>query len=61
MDCKRIAKDGIVNVYIPVSAGDDSEDSPVAPKIGKYLNSVVKYENGHVYVYDKNGIFLQIV
>lgn len=57
-DCRKTAcKCGLKYVNIPASLGDDSEGSKVAPKNGAYCNSLVVYEdNGHVYIYSKEGI-----
>ena len=59
VDCKN-KKDcccGLKYVAVPTSLGDDSKNSPVAPKNGAYCNALVVYEaNGHVYIYSKEGI-----
>ena len=54
---KKTCKSGPEYVNIPSVLGDDSNDSPVAPKNGEYCNAIVKYEaNGHVYLYSREGI-----
>lgn len=56
--CRKTAcKCGLEYVNIPASLGDDSEGSKVAPKNGAYCNALVVYEdNGHVYIYSKEGV-----
>lgn len=58
IQCKKdLCKCGLAYVSIPVSLGNDSEGSDVAPKKGAYCNAIVKYEeNGAVYIYSKEGI-----
>lgn len=54
---KKTCKSGPEYVNIPSALGDDSKDSPVAPKNGEYCNAIVKYEaNKHVYIYSREGI-----
>lgn len=57
-DCrKNSCKCGLRYVNIPAGLGDDSSSSDVAPKVGDYCNSIVKYEaNGAVYIYSTEGI-----
>lgn len=60
-DCRKDScskcKCGLQRVFIPTVLGDDSADSPVAPKNGEYCNAIVVYEtNGHIYIYSKEGI-----
>lgn len=57
-DCrKNSCKCGLKNVFLPTVLGDDSEDSPIAPKKGAYCNAIVTYEaNGHIYIYTSEGI-----
>lgn len=46
---------------IPAVMGDDSEDSPSAPKNGAYRNALVEYEaNGAMYMYASDGIFTKL-
>lgn len=48
---------GLKYVNIPITMGDNSEGSAVAPKNGAYCNAIVKYEaNGAVYIYSAEGI-----
>ena len=54
---KKQCECGLEKVFLPSSLGDDSKDSPIAPKNGDYCNAIVVYEsNGHVYIYSKTGI-----
>ena len=57
-DCRKgSCKCGLKKVYIPTALGDDSKDSPVAPKNGAYCNAIVVYEaNDHVYIYSTEGV-----
>lgn len=57
-DCrKENCKCGMKRVFLATALGDDSEDSPIAPKNGAYCNAIVVYEaNGHVYIYSSEGI-----
>lgn len=57
-DCRKAAcKCGLKYVNIPMSLGDDSAESSVAPKNGAYCNALVVYEaNGHVYIYSQEGV-----
>lgn len=57
-DCRKDScKCGLGLITLPAALGDDSKNSPVAPKNGDYCNAVVKYEaNGNVYMYSKEGI-----
>lgn len=57
-DCrKENCKCGMKRVFLATALGDDSEDSPIAPKNGAYCNAIVVYEvNGHVYIYSTEGI-----
>lgn len=58
VDCRsKQCKCGLKTVNIPAALGNDGEDSKYAPKNGAYCNAIVKYEaNGHLYVYDAQGI-----
>lgn len=58
VDCKKnTCKCGIKKVFLPAALGDDSAESPVAPKNGAYCNAIVVYEaNDHVYIYSTEGI-----
>lgn len=48
-------------IVIPAVMGDDSEDSPSAPKNGAYRNALVEYEsNGAMYMYASDGIFTKL-
>lgn len=48
-------------IVIPAVMGDDSEDSPSAPKNGAYVNALVEYEsNGAMYMYASDGIFTKL-
>lgn len=54
---KKQCECGLEKIVIPTALGDDSKDSPVAPKNGAYCNAIVVYEaNSHVYIYSKEGI-----
>lgn len=57
-DCRKAAcKCGLKYVNIPMSLGDDSAESSVAPKNGAYCNALVFYEaNEHVYIYTQEGV-----
>lgn len=57
-DCrKENCKCGMKKVFLATALGDDSEDSPIAPKNGAYCNAIVVYEaNEHVYIYSTEGI-----
>lgn len=57
-DCKKdTCKCGLKKVYLASALGDDSKDSPIAPKNGAYCNAIVVYEaNGHIYIYSSEGI-----
>lgn len=60
-DCRKDScskcKCGLQRVFIPTALGDDSDDSPVAPKNGAYCNAIVVYEaNGNTYIYSKDGV-----
>lgn len=57
-NCKKDAcKCGLRKVFLASALGDDSKDSPVAPKNGAYCNAIVVYEaNGHIYIYSAEGI-----
>lgn len=58
VDCRnKSCKCGLKKVSLPSVLGDDSKDSPIAPKNGAYCNTIVVYEyNGHIYIYSKEGI-----
>lgn len=58
VDCRKgHCKCGLERVFLSAVLGDDSKDSPVAPKNGEYCNAIVVYEaNNHVYIYSKEGI-----
>lgn len=58
VDCrKNSCKCGLKKVFLASALGDDSKDSPIAPKNGDYCNSIVEYEaNGNVYIYSAEGI-----
>ena len=58
VDCKKNAcKCGIKKVFLPAALGDDSAESPIAPKNGAYCNAIVVYgANDHVYIYSTEGI-----
>ena len=58
VDCrKNSCKCGLEKVFLSSALGDDSKDSPIAPKNGAYCNAIVVYEaNNHVYIYSKEGI-----
>ena len=54
---KKTCKCGLEKIVLPAALGDDSKDSPIAPKNGDYCDAVVAYEaNGHIYIYSKEGI-----
>ena len=54
---KKQCECGLEKVFLSAALGDDSKDSPIAPKNGEYCNAIVVYEaNGHVYIYSKEGI-----
>lgn len=60
-DCRKKScskcKCGLNYVNIPITMGDNSEGSAVAPKNGAYCNAIVKYEaNGAVYIYSAEGV-----
>jgi len=57
-DCRKAAcKCGLKYVYLPMSLGDDSPESQIAPKNGAFCDALVVYEaNGHIYIYSKEGI-----
>lgn len=57
-DCrKKQCECGLEKVFLSAALGDDSKDSPIAPKNGEYCNAIVVYEaNGHVYIYSQEGI-----
>lgn len=57
-DCrKKQCECGLEKVFLSAALGDDSKDSPVAPKNGEYCNAIVVYEaNGHIYIYSQEGI-----
>lgn len=57
-DCRKDScKCGLKKVVLPASLGDDSDDSPIAPKNGAYCNALVTYEdNGHTYIYSQEGV-----
>lgn len=56
--CNKCACEcGLKYVNIPITMGDNSDGSPMAPKNGAYCNAIVKYEaNGAVYIYSAEGI-----
>lgn len=58
VDCrKNSCKCGLKKVFLASVLGDDSKDSPIAPKNGDYCNAIVVYEaNGHIYIYSSEGI-----
>lgn len=58
IDCrKNDCKCGLKKVFLAAILGDDSEDSPIAPKNGAYCNTIVVYEaNNHIYIYSSEGI-----
>lgn len=58
VDCRKGGcKCGLEKVFLATILGDDSKDSPVAPKKGAYCNAIVVYEaNNHMYIYSKDGI-----
>lgn len=58
VDCrKNSCKCGLKKVFLASALGDDSKDSPIAPKNGDYCNAIVVYEaNGHIYIYSSEGI-----
>lgn len=54
---KKQCECGLEKVFLSAALGDDSKDSPIAPKNGEYCNAIVVYEaNGHMYIYSKEGI-----
>lgn len=54
---KKTCECGLEKVFLSSALGDDSKDSPVAPKNGAYCNAIVVYEaNNHIYIYSKEGI-----
>lgn len=57
-DCRKDScKCGLRKVTLPAVLGDDSSDSPIAPKNGNYCNAIVVYEaNNHLYLYSSEGI-----
>lgn len=60
-DCPQVkcrqTVEGLIFVLIPASMGDDSPESPVAPKPGAYSNAIVVYEaNDKVYIYSAEGV-----
>lgn len=57
-DCrKKQCECGLEKVFLSAALGDDSKDSPIAPKNGEYCNAIVVYEaNGHIYIYSQEGI-----
>lgn len=56
-ECKSKPTEGLEFFAIPSSLGDDSPNSPVAPKNGTYSNTIVEYEaNGAVYIYSRDGV-----
>lgn len=61
-DCRKNAcKCGLKKVSLAAALGDDSENSPIAPKNGAYCNAIVVYEaNGAVYIYSTEGIPVKI-
>ena len=62
VNCKKDkCKCGLSFVSLSAVLGDDSAESPVAPKNGNYCNTIVKYEaNGAVYIYSVEGIPVNI-
>ena len=61
-DCRKdTCKCGLSKVTLPAVLGDDSKDSPIAPKNGDYCNTIVLYEaNGHIYIYTAEGIPMSV-
>lgn len=54
---KKTCECGLEKVFLSSALGDDSKDSPIAPKNGAYCNAIVVYEaNSHVYIYSKEGV-----
>lgn len=54
---KKTCECGLEKVFLPAVLGDDSKDSPIAPKNGAYCDAIVVYEaNKHIYIYSKDGI-----
>ena len=54
---KDNCKCGLKYVSIPITLGDDSAGSKMAPKNGLYCNAIVRYEaNGAVYIFSSEGI-----
>ena len=54
---KKQCECGLEKIVISATLGDDSKDSPIAPKNGEYCNAIVAYEaTGNVYIYSKEGI-----
>lgn len=58
VDCRENScKCGLKKVFLAAALGDDSKESPIAPKNGAYCNAIVVYEaNEHVYIYSTEGI-----
>lgn len=57
IQCRKDPCTGLQYVFIPATMGDDTKESPVAPKNGAYCNSIVLYEaTKAVYIYSKEGI-----
>lgn len=57
-DCRKGGcKCGTKRVFLPAALGDDSQDSPIAPKNGAYCNAIVIYEaSGNIYFYSQDGV-----
>lgn len=62
VDCrKKSCKCGLKKVFLASVLGDDSPESPIAPKNGNYCNAIVEYEaNGAIYIYSTEGIPVNI-
>ena len=57
VECRKRCVGGLTYVEIPAVLGDDTNGSPVAPKVGAYCSALVKYElGGAVYAYSSEGI-----
>lgn len=61
VDCRKKCVGGLKYVNVPSSLGDDSKDSPSAPKNGAYCNAIVVYEaNKAVYIYSSEGVPVKV-
>ena len=51
----------VTKVVIAAALGDDSDDSPVKPRNGAYVNKIVEYDaNGAIYFYSSDGLWTKL-